>query len=251
MNLRLGSKGDEVRALQVALQALGYAVGAIDADFGPKTDAAVRALQADRGLAVDGIVGPKTWSVVLAPTAASSATVTMQSGLVLPVQRCYPLRALPDGRRPQVTSRHAIHNPSRPTHRGVDLFYPWREGDPPMKIGDGGRTAKWIIPPGTIAIAAAAGEVEIAGTSRTGWRCWIRHEGGLATGGFHLRDVRVAIGEPVELGQDLGEVGDNPVDHDAVHLHWEVYKGKLGAYPAGTCDPEIWLRGATVLPAKA
>ena len=31
---------------------------------GPKTEAAVKTLQKQAGLAVDGIVGPKTWAVV-------------------------------------------------------------------------------------------------------------------------------------------------------------------------------------------
>lgn len=35
--------------------------GAIDGDFGPKTDGAVRAHQGDRGVGVDGVVGDRTW----------------------------------------------------------------------------------------------------------------------------------------------------------------------------------------------
>lgn len=49
-----GSKGGDVTKLQVAL---GITV---DGDFGPKTEAAVRAWQAAHGLEADGIVGPKT-----------------------------------------------------------------------------------------------------------------------------------------------------------------------------------------------
>lgn len=175
---------------------------------------------------------------------------TVQVGkLVLPARRCWPLRALPDGRKPTITSRHAIHNPSRPTHRGVDLFYRRLPTDPPMRIGDGGRTAKWWIPEMTEVIAPAAGLVEIAGNSKTGWRVWIRHAGGLATGGFHMTQIFVKAGDAVRMADPIGIVGDNPADHDPDHLHWEVYEGAIGKYPRGTVDPELWLKGAEVLPA--
>lgn len=195
------------------------------------------------------------WRRASAPAEPAPATI-VQGGLVLPVERCYPLRALADSRTPTITSRHKIHNPSRPTHYGVDFFYRYQVGDPPMRIGDGGRTSKWWIPPGTLALAAAAGVVELAGDSSTGHRVWIRHAGGLATGYFHLRYLSVGEGDRVELGQPLGEVGDNPNDKgDAAHLHWEVYrglvirKGAVVGYPSGTCDPEVWLRGAKLLAA--
>jgi hypothetical protein len=50
---------DAVRQLQQKLANLGYAVG-VDGYFGPQTDSAVRAYQANRGLQVDGVVGPQT-----------------------------------------------------------------------------------------------------------------------------------------------------------------------------------------------
>lgn len=61
---------DWVRYLQETLIAWGYAPGNVDGDFGPKTDAAVRAYQGDNvdtegnQLVVDGIVGPKTWGAL-------------------------------------------------------------------------------------------------------------------------------------------------------------------------------------------
>ena len=42
------------------------------------TDAAVRAYQGDRGVAVDGIVGDQTWWV---PAGAAGATLASLSGL--------------------------------------------------------------------------------------------------------------------------------------------------------------------------
>ena len=64
--LRKGSEGDQVKAVQRMLYALGYNVGPVDGDFGSKTDAAVRAYQKKKnGLTVDGIVGQQTWNKLL------------------------------------------------------------------------------------------------------------------------------------------------------------------------------------------
>jgi hypothetical protein len=63
--IKLGSKGSDVFILQSRLNYLGYACGRADSDFGAKTDAAVRALQADYyGIDVDGIVGAQTWALL-------------------------------------------------------------------------------------------------------------------------------------------------------------------------------------------
>jgi len=57
--------GGDVISLQRKLLARGYnIVGAADGIFGKKTDAGVRQFQADQGLVVDGVVGPKTWSAL-------------------------------------------------------------------------------------------------------------------------------------------------------------------------------------------
>jgi hypothetical protein len=52
--------GEDVRSLQVALNALGFAAGAVDGIFGAFAERAVRDFQANTGIAVDGIVGPDT-----------------------------------------------------------------------------------------------------------------------------------------------------------------------------------------------
>ncbi|MGF9762483.1 peptidoglycan-binding protein [Microvirga sp. 0TCS3.31] len=64
--LRLGSTGLPVRRLQSRMSAVGFDTGGVDGRFSPKTEAAVRQLQQRFDLAVDGVVGAKTWAVVAA-----------------------------------------------------------------------------------------------------------------------------------------------------------------------------------------
>jgi peptidoglycan hydrolase-like protein with peptidoglycan-binding domain len=73
-----GSTGSEVSAMQQTLENAGLYAGPIDGDFGPNTEAAVRAYQTQRGVTVDGIVGDETWWV---PAGAASATLASLSGL--------------------------------------------------------------------------------------------------------------------------------------------------------------------------
>lgn len=64
MILREGSKSEKVVELQERLKALEFYNGAIDGHFGQLTDRAVRVFQDARNIAVDGVVGPKTWAVL-------------------------------------------------------------------------------------------------------------------------------------------------------------------------------------------
>lgn len=64
--LKLNSKGSEVKELQSNLILLGYSVGVYGADgiFGNDTDRAVRQLQKDNKIGIDGIVGSQTYAVI-------------------------------------------------------------------------------------------------------------------------------------------------------------------------------------------
>jgi Putative peptidoglycan binding domain len=59
--LRLGSQGQGVASLQVALQRLGYDSGAIDGVYGQQTQSAVAQFQKEHHLRSDGVVGLKSW----------------------------------------------------------------------------------------------------------------------------------------------------------------------------------------------
>jgi hypothetical protein len=75
--LRRGSEGPAVEELQRRLKALGYAVGRIDGDYGPRTEAAVLAFQAARRITVDGVVGNSarsTWNEIALAEAERSAS---------------------------------------------------------------------------------------------------------------------------------------------------------------------------------
>lgn len=78
--LRLGSRGEAVRALQRDLGAAGYALAA-DSVYGPATAAAVRRFQMDHGLAVDGIAGPRTLAALAEALAPQAAPVRLMQRL--------------------------------------------------------------------------------------------------------------------------------------------------------------------------
>jgi len=68
MLLRKGSKGVFVVQLQQKLRDRGWKYEGqklvVDGDFGGKTEAVVKWYQAEKGLKVDGIVGPATWNSI-------------------------------------------------------------------------------------------------------------------------------------------------------------------------------------------
>jgi peptidoglycan hydrolase-like protein with peptidoglycan-binding domain len=83
--LRKGSTDPAVRDLQQALKALGHDPGPVDGVFGATTEAAVKAFQQAKGIAVDGIVSRVTWINI--DEADQSEPVLKIGSTGLPVRR--------------------------------------------------------------------------------------------------------------------------------------------------------------------
>jgi peptidoglycan hydrolase-like protein with peptidoglycan-binding domain len=65
--LKYGSKGNDVKALQILLMGNACPCGkwGADGDFGISTENAVKEYQRKNGLTVDGVAGPQTWKSLL------------------------------------------------------------------------------------------------------------------------------------------------------------------------------------------
>ena len=57
---KIGSRSDEVRAVQQSLKEKGYYNYTVDGIFGTRTQSAVKSFQRDNGLKVDGVAGEQT-----------------------------------------------------------------------------------------------------------------------------------------------------------------------------------------------
>ena len=91
-----GSAGDGVKQLQNALKELGFYTGEVDGQFGRGTRDAVELFQSQHGLQADGIVGEKTWEMILSgnahrveitPTPAATDTLSGDMPLLVNRQR--------------------------------------------------------------------------------------------------------------------------------------------------------------------
>jgi peptidoglycan hydrolase-like protein with peptidoglycan-binding domain len=96
--VRRSDKAHPVPSVQYLLRAQGHQV-AVDGEFGPKTDGAVRSFQQKKHLTVDGIVGPLTWAALVVEVRRGSTGDAVRG-----VQDEFQYRNLSDdpGKGPQV-----------------------------------------------------------------------------------------------------------------------------------------------------
>ncbi|SRR5579883_209900 len=62
--LRRGSVGEDVERVQNVLKIVSLYSGVTDGNFGSATEAAVKKLQQNKGLIVDGVISNQTWKVL-------------------------------------------------------------------------------------------------------------------------------------------------------------------------------------------
>ncbi len=85
-----GSTGQAVRQIQTALKNRGYYTGKVDGIFGKITTAAVKKFQKDRGLKVDGIVGPATMKALGISASSGSSDENLLARIIYGESRGEP-----------------------------------------------------------------------------------------------------------------------------------------------------------------
>jgi putative chitinase len=113
MLLKKGDNNENVKLMQEKL-----GISPAVTNFGPKTEAAVKEFQAKHGLTADGVVGPKTWEMIMgqsAPTPAPAAPITPVGGLKLDKLKGH----IPDSviaMIPDTAAKFQINTPLRLAH---------------------------------------------------------------------------------------------------------------------------------------
>ncbi len=86
LRLKVGSKGDSVKAVQQQLKALGYYSGEVDGQFGNGTQESVLLFQQQNGLGADGIVGLETYQLLFSGRAAACVATAPPTATPAPTQ---------------------------------------------------------------------------------------------------------------------------------------------------------------------
>jgi len=113
MILKKGDNNENVKLMQ---QKLGIEPAVTN--FGPKTEQAVKDFQAKHGLTADGVVGPKTWEMIMgqsAPTPQPAAPIASVGGLKLDKLKGH----IPDAviqMIPDTAAKFGINTPLRLAH---------------------------------------------------------------------------------------------------------------------------------------
>jgi murein DD-endopeptidase MepM/ murein hydrolase activator NlpD len=269
--IRIGSRGGDVKQLQRALRELGYKI-AVDGDFGPKTDGAVRGYERSHHMTVDGIVGRSEAATILKdaalamlkdnppasggqgdnppPSGGQGDNPPPSGGQGPPAEG----GSSPPASDPPPTSG----SPSPPPAAGTHVFPvqgPFSFGGPDARFGAprGDHTHQ-----GQDVLAAESTPVVSVSAGTVYWRSYQSGGAGYyvvihGTDGYDYvymhfdQTALVAPGDRVEAGQPIGHVGHTG-DASGPHLHFEVWDGhwQSGGHPV---DPlpllQSWLAGSS------
>ena len=115
--------------IQTKLKRWGYYAGAIDGIYGSQTKKAVRYFQSRNGLAVDGIVGPKTAAALGMKLSSSSSSGTTSSSDLNLLARCVYAEARGEPYTGQVAVAavvlNRVENSAFPNTISGVIYQPW------------------------------------------------------------------------------------------------------------------------------
>lgn len=195
--LRRGMSGDDVKTLQRLLGDLGHPTG-VDGDFGPATESAVRAYEADRRLRVDGQV-PRGQAKTMRRRAAAAPRTggAPTAGHVFPILGAHNYGG-PSNRFGDDRGTHL--------HQGQDVF----------------------AAAGTPLVSVTAGVVHARQYQASGGGNYtvIRGDDGIDYVYMHMLEPgHVAPGQRVRAGQTIGRVGCTGRCYGA-HVHFEMWTAR-------------------------
>jgi murein DD-endopeptidase MepM/ murein hydrolase activator NlpD len=248
------ARSADVAALQVALRALGLYDGAVDGDAGPGTRAGVARFQSRRGLAADGVAGPRTRRALGSrgrPALGARAIVSGTSGWdVAALQWQLSIHGFPSGAfdggfgartraaliRFQAWAGLAadgVAGPGtlaalrRPAPASILRFAAPIAAPVSDRFGPRGGTfhtgVDYAAPLGQAVAAAGRGCVSWAGYDSGGYGnlVVVRHRLGMTTFYAHLSSIAVRQGQCVVAGDRVGRVGSTG-HSTGPHLHFEM-----------------------------
>lgn len=262
----------DVAALQVALRSEGLYRGQVDGLLGAETAAAVRELQRQALLPIDGVPGPQTRAALgpfgQTPLGSRVLAEGMSGWDVAALQFLLAWHGFPSGALngvfgPQTTAAllryqrwarllaDGTAGPASVAALGsplplLPLAFSWPL-QLPVGDGFGPRSDRFHagidIPAavGTPVAAAAPGRVVYAGWRDGGWglEVTIAHGSGVRTIYAHLSRVDVALGQQVPTGAPVGLVGATG-DANGPHLHFEVRLRGAAVDPLSALPEAAW-----------
>jgi murein DD-endopeptidase MepM/ murein hydrolase activator NlpD len=243
-----------VAALQVALRARGLYAATVDGALGPLTRDGVRRFQARRGLAVDGIAGPRTRAALGWRGRPRLGLRVIRAGMrgwdVAALQFLLATRGFASGsfdgrlgprgdaalRRFQAWAglgADGLAGPAtltavrRPPARSPLRFLAPLGGSPGDRFGPRGDSMHtgldYAAAAGTGVAAAGRGCVRSAGFDGGGYGnlVVIEHRAGMTSWYAHLASIAVRRGQCVVAGTPIGTVGSTG-NSTGPHLHFEL-----------------------------
>lgn len=238
--LNNGDRGPNVTSLQYLLRHRGYSL-TIDGSFGPATESVVRSFQSANGLAVDGVVGPNTWSKLVV-TLRSGDNNNAVRGLQTQLNKFGHGLTIDGSFGPATYSAvRSFQSSNGLSVDGIAGPQTWQQ-----LLGSGASTSKYVLPiarsvlprseyddphhdypaidlptvTGTRAYAMVAGTVAHVG-STCGYGVRITTSEGYRFTYCHFNSRSVAHGATVTAGQLIGYTG-NTGNSTGPHLHLAI-----------------------------